>query len=161
MVETYTLHNTHHWRCTNGCPSQVMSACRVLFNANIYIYMYSIKITPLFSFLIHCSDSVESKICHTTLNMCVMFDVLLPSFSLRKPPSPLPFTEFNLIVVLYGVDQAVQASKFHLQYPLMASSSDDGTIHVFHATVYSDLLRNPLVVPLKILRGHEVSESCN
>lgn len=43
----------------------------------------------------------------------------------------------------------------------MASASDDGSIHVFHATVYSDLLRNPLVVPLKILRGHEVGEELN
>lgn len=52
--------------------------------------------------------------------------------------------------------QAVRAAQFHRHYPLMASASDDGSVHVFHATVYSDLLRNPLVVPLKILRGHEV-----
>lgn len=52
--------------------------------------------------------------------------------------------------------QALRAAQFHRHYPLMASASDDGTVHVFHATVYSDLLRNPLVVPLKILRGHEV-----
>jgi ribosome biogenesis protein ERB1 len=29
-------------------------------------------------------------------------------------------------------------------------------VHVFHATVYSDLERNPLIVPLKILRGHGI-----
>ena len=39
----------------------------------------------------------------------------------------------------------------------MASTSDDGSIHVFHSTVYSDLMRNPLVVPVKILRGHSVT----
>ena len=59
----------------------------------------------------------------------------------------------------------------------MASASDDGSVHVFHATVYkyvkfindlanfefltiysfsSDLTRNPLIVPLKILKGHGV-----
>ena len=38
----------------------------------------------------------------------------------------------------------------------MASSSDDGTVHVFHSTVYTDLTRNPLIVPVKILRGHEI-----
>lgn len=54
----------------------------------------------------------------------------------------------------------MRAAQFHRHYPLMASASDDGSIHVFHATVYSDLLRNPLVVPLKILRGHEVREPC-
>eukprot|EP00904_Undaria_pinnatifida_P011154 jgi/Undpi1/7169/HiC_scaffold_22.g09643.m1 len=54
-------------------------------------------------------------------------------------------------------NKAVRAAQFHRHYPLMASASDDGSVHVFHATVYSDLLRNPLVVPLKILRGHEVT----
>jgi ribosome biogenesis protein ERB1 len=38
----------------------------------------------------------------------------------------------------------------------MATASDDGTVHVFHAKVFSDLLQNPLIVPVKILRGHEV-----
>lgn len=46
---------------------------------------------------------------------------------------------------------------FHKRYPLLASASDDGTVHVFHATVYSDLERNPMVVPLKVLKGHGVS----
>ena len=40
----------------------------------------------------------------------------------------------------------------------MASASDDGTVHIFHARVFGELsLKNPLIVPLKILRGHEVS----
>ena len=47
---------------------------------------------------------------------------------------------------------------FHKRYPLMASSSDDGSVHVFHSTVYSDLMRNPLIVPVKILRGHTVTK---
>ena len=38
----------------------------------------------------------------------------------------------------------------------MASASDDGKIHVFHSMVYSDLTRNPLIIPLKILKGHGV-----
>ena len=38
----------------------------------------------------------------------------------------------------------------------MASASDDGSVHVFHSAVYSDLTRNPMIVPLKILRGHGV-----
>ena len=45
----------------------------------------------------------------------------------------------------------------HKHYPLMASASDDGTVHIFHARVFSDLLKNPLIVPLKILRGHGVT----
>lgn len=50
----------------------------------------------------------------------------------------------------------VRSVKYHQKYPLFASCSDDGCIHVFHGTVYSDLLSNPLIVPLKILRGHEI-----
>jgi len=53
--------------------------------------------------------------------------------------------------------QAVRAAAFHASYPLLATASDDGTVHIFHARVFSDLMKNPLIVPLKILRGHEVT----
>lgn len=53
-------------------------------------------------------------------------------------------------------ERALRSSVLHGRYPLMASASDDGTVHVFHSMVYSDLMRNPLIVPVKILRGHEV-----
>lgn len=42
---------------------------------------------------------------------------------------------------------------FHPRYPLFATASDDGTCHVLHGMVYSDLMTNPLVVPLKALKG--------
>ncbi|KAI4298956.1 hypothetical protein L6164_032461 [Bauhinia variegata] len=46
---------------------------------------------------------------------------------------------------------------FHRSYPLFASCSEDCTAYVFHGMVYSDLNRDPLIVPLKILRGHKPS----
>lgn len=49
----------------------------------------------------------------------------------------------------------VLAVAFHCSYPLFASCSDDSTAHIFHGMVYSDLLQNPLIVPLKVLRGHK------
>jgi ribosome biogenesis protein ERB1 len=52
---------------------------------------------------------------------------------------------------------AVRSSSFHRSYPLLATGADDGTVHIFHARIFSDLLKNPLLVPLKILRGHEVT----
>ncbi|GMH50898.1 hypothetical protein TL16_g00894 [Triparma laevis f. inornata] len=52
--------------------------------------------------------------------------------------------------------KAIRAASFHKSHPLMASCSDDGDVHVFHARVYDDLMRNPLIVPVKILKGHEV-----
>ena len=54
---------------------------------------------------------------------------------------------------------AVRGTAFHPSYPLFASSSDDGTVHVFHGMVYADLMTNPLIVPVKILRGHTRTNS--
>lgn len=56
-------------------------------------------------------------------------------------------------------DHAVQAVAFHRSYPLFASASDDGSCHVYHGMVYSDLMQNPLIVPVKILRGHQRTEA--
>ena len=53
-------------------------------------------------------------------------------------------------------EKALRGVDFHPRYPLMASASDDGSVHVFHSMVYSDLMRNPLIVPVKILKGHDV-----
>lgn len=55
--------------------------------------------------------------------------------------------------------QAIRSVAYHPRYPLFASSSDDGTIQIFHGMVYSDLLQNPLIVPVKILRGHAITDS--
>ena len=52
---------------------------------------------------------------------------------------------------------AVRAVAFHRKYPLFASASDDGVVHVLHGMVFSDLMTNPLLVPLKALREHEVT----
>lgn len=54
-------------------------------------------------------------------------------------------------------EKAIRDVAYHPRYPLMASASDDGTMQIFHCKVFSDLTKNPLIVPLKILRGHQVS----
>jgi ribosome biogenesis protein ERB1 len=55
--------------------------------------------------------------------------------------------------------QAVRGVAFHQRYPLFASCGDDGSLHVFHGMIYNDLLQNPLIVPLHILRGHKIEDS--
>lgn len=55
--------------------------------------------------------------------------------------------------------RAVRSVAFHPRMPLFATASDDGTVHVFHATVSSDLAQNALLVPLKVLRGHAVRDA--
>lgn len=52
--------------------------------------------------------------------------------------------------------KGVRAVAFHSSYPLMASASDDGTIHIFHSMVYSDYTKNAFIVPVKVLKGHEI-----
>ncbi|KAI8431886.1 hypothetical protein MSG28_004444 [Choristoneura fumiferana] len=53
---------------------------------------------------------------------------------------------------------AVRSVAFHRRYPLFASAGDDQNIVVSHGMVYNDLLQNPLLVPLKQLRGPEKRE---
>jgi ribosome biogenesis protein ERB1 len=55
-------------------------------------------------------------------------------------------------------EYCIRAVNFHKRYPLFASCSDDGTAQIFHGMVYNDLLTNAMIVPLKILRGHELRD---
>ena len=50
--------------------------------------------------------------------------------------------------------KAIRSVCFHPRYPLFASASDDGTTIISHGMVYSDLTQNPLIVPVKVLKGH-------
>ena len=52
--------------------------------------------------------------------------------------------------------RAVRCVRYHSKLPLFASTSDDGTCIVSHCSVYADLLKNPMIVPVKILRGHRM-----
>lgn len=53
-------------------------------------------------------------------------------------------------------NKAVRSTTFHKKLPLFCSAADDGFIHIFHATVYDDMMKNPMIVPLKKLTGHKV-----
>uniref|UniRef100_A0A8C0DPA6 Ribosome biogenesis protein BOP1 n=1 Tax=Balaenoptera musculus TaxID=9771 RepID=A0A8C0DPA6_BALMU len=54
--------------------------------------------------------------------------------------------------------KALRAVAFHPRYPLFASGSDDGSVIVCHGMVYNDLLQNPLLVPVKVLKGHTLTK---
>jgi len=58
-------------------------------------------------------------------------------------------------VLRYHQD-GVRKVVFHQKFPLFATSSDDGTVHIFHGMVYNDLLTNALIVPVNILKGHQI-----
>ncbi|KAL5022280.1 hypothetical protein ScPMuIL_001435 [Solemya velum] len=50
--------------------------------------------------------------------------------------------------------KALRQVCYHKRYPLFASASDDCTVIVCHGMVFSDLLQNPQLVPVKVLKGH-------
>lgn len=49
---------------------------------------------------------------------------------------------------------AIRSVAFHRKYPLFASAADEGRVVVSHGMVYNDWLKDPLLVPLKELKGH-------
>lgn len=52
--------------------------------------------------------------------------------------------------------EAIRAVKFHRQFPLFADASDDGSLQIFHAKVVNDVMEDPVIVPVKMLKGHKV-----
>ncbi|RKO87314.1 WD40-repeat-containing domain protein [Blyttiomyces helicus] len=54
---------------------------------------------------------------------------------------------------------AIREVSYHRRYPLFASCSDDGTVNIFHGMVYNDLMQNPLIVPVKTIRAHDIVEN--
>lgn len=54
--------------------------------------------------------------------------------------------------------RGVRRTKFHSRYPLFLSASDDGNVHVFHHSVSKDFMQDPIIVPVKIIQAHPVSE---
>ena len=54
--------------------------------------------------------------------------------------------------------KAIRNVCFSHVYPLFASASDDGSLNVFHGQVYEETVMNPLIVPVKILKGHGIRD---
>ncbi len=50
-------------------------------------------------------------------------------------------------------EKAVRDVAYSRKWPIMASASDDGNVNIFHSMVYDDLIKNPLIVPVKVLRN--------
>eukprot|EP01138_Halocafeteria_seosinensis_P013248 gb/GECG01013530.1/.p1 GENE.gb/GECG01013530.1/~~gb/GECG01013530.1/.p1 ORF type:complete len:902 (+),score=145.49 gb/GECG01013530.1/:1-2706(+) len=78
------------------------------------------------------------------------FDRRLVWFDTEMSSKPFRTLKYN--------KEAVRSASYHPKYPLMASASDDGNVHVFHAKVYDDFIQNPLVVPVKILKAHDITK---
>jgi ribosome biogenesis protein ERB1 len=53
-------------------------------------------------------------------------------------------------------EKAITNINFHQEYPLMASSSNDGTVHIFHFKNNTEIMQDAVMLPLKVLRGHSI-----
>jgi WD40 repeat protein len=82
--------------------------------------------------------------------ICGSFDARTVWFDTTLSQKPFKTLKYH--------DKGVRRAIFHRSSPLMATASDDGTLHVFHARVFDgpedEFGKNPLIVPLKVLRGH-------
>lgn len=55
--------------------------------------------------------------------------------------------------------KAIRAVRFHQGgLPLFADASDDGSLQIFHGKVVDDMMENATIVPLKVLKGHQVKK---
>ncbi|XP_074542646.1 ribosome biogenesis protein bop1 [Halichoeres trimaculatus] len=81
--------------------------------------------------------------------ICGSYDCRLSWFDLDLSTKPYRMLRHH--------KKAVRGVAYHRTYPLFASASDDGSVIVCHGTVYNDLLQNPLIVPVKVLRGHVIT----
>ena len=79
------------------------------------------------------------------------FDCRLPWFDLDSSSRPYKIMRYH--------KKPIRCVAFSPKYPLFTSGSDDGSLIVSHGMVYDDLLMNPLIVPVKILHGHDVTDS--
>ena len=66
--------------------------------------------------------------------------------------SDIPYKKLNFH------SKAIRGVQFSPKFPLFASCSDDGSIHVFHGKVDSVSLGEPVILPVKSLKGHKIEE---
>ncbi|KII95777.1 hypothetical protein PLICRDRAFT_97306 [Plicaturopsis crispa FD-325 SS-3] len=117
-----------------------------------YVRMYNLSEQKLLKTLTPGIKWISSMDVHPSGDHLIVggYDRKLCWFDLELSDKPYKILRYHT--------RAIRSLHFHPTYPLFASSSDDGSIQVFHARVYNDLMTDPLIVPLKILRGHTVKD---
>nr|XP_029514692.1 ribosome biogenesis protein BOP1 isoform X1 [Oncorhynchus nerka] len=81
--------------------------------------------------------------------ICGSYDCRLAWFDLDLSTKPYKMLRHH--------KKALRGVAYHKHYPLFASGADDGSVIVCHGMVYNDLLQNPLIVPVKVLKGHQIT----
>jgi len=117
-----------------------------------YVRVYNLSEQKLLKTLLPGIKWISSMDVHPSGDHLIVggYDRKLCWFDLELSDKPYKVLRYH--------SKAIRSLQFHASYPLFASSSDDGSIQIFHSRVYNDLMTDPLIVPLKILRGHEIKD---
>ncbi|EGO01742.1 hypothetical protein SERLA73DRAFT_49062 [Serpula lacrymans var. lacrymans S7.3] len=117
-----------------------------------YVRLYDLAEQKLLKTLLPGIKWISSMDIHSSGDHLIVggYDRKLCWFDLELSEKPYKILRYH--------SRAIRSLQFHPTYPLFASSSDDGSIQIFHARVYNDLMTDPLIVPLKILRGHNITD---
>lgn len=54
----------------------------------------------------------------------------------------------------------IKVVSFHSSYPLFHSCSRNGKLLVYHCTIHNDMLQDPVIVPLKVLKPNNTNNNC-
>jgi ribosome biogenesis protein ERB1 len=118
-----------------------------------HIYIYNLQQQALTKKLISGAKWISSIAVHPMGDNLIVgtYDRRVIWFDLDLGNTPFKTLRYH--------EKAVRQVTYHNVYPLFATCGDDGTVHVFHATVFNDYTQNALIVPLKILKGgHRVKD---
>jgi ribosome biogenesis protein ERB1 len=116
-----------------------------------YIRVYNLMKQSLWKKLVPGVNEISSLDIHPQGDNLIMgsYDSRVNWFDLDLSVKPYKILRYH--------KEAVNQVVYHKKYPLFASASDDGSLHIFHGMVYNDLLENALIVPVNILKGHEIT----
>lgn len=116
----------------------------VATNSNIFIYNLQ-KQEMIRKFVSNLNTITHLNVHKDGENIiCGTKDGKIAWFQLDLSEKPYKIMEFH--------NDKIKSLSFHSNYPLFCSASRNGKILIYHNTVYDDLIQDPLIVPLKVLK---------
>lgn len=73
-------------------------------------------------------------------------------FQLELSEKPFKIMEYH--------EDKIKSVSFHSHYPLFSSCSKNGKFLLYHATISSDMIKDPIIVPLKVLKPQNTENPC-
>ncbi|KAG0230069.1 Ribosome biogenesis protein erb1 [Actinomortierella wolfii] len=154
LIHQLTKHQTQQpFKKTKGAVQRVMfhpNKPMFFVATQRYVRQYNLQRQELVKTLMSGVKWISSMDIHPAGDNLIIgsYDKRLCWFDLDLSSKPYKTLRYH--------QQAIRSVAYHKRYPLFASCADDGNVQIFHGMVYNDLLQNPLIVPVKILKNvHE------